>query len=629
MVGDEPWLGSGGEMARLVRARDWAKTPVGEPERWPQPLKATLAMALDAAIPMAIYWGPQLTLFYNDKSIELIGARHPAALGQPAARAFPRIWDIMEPVLARVLSGGGASVQERLLPVFRSGQTESVWFDLVTNPIPLDDGTVGGVLVIGMETARRPSTDRAIRRLFDAAPTPIVVLGTDAPRFTIMEVNEAYAGAAGKTRGDLVGRSFFDVFAPQAAAAGLLEEVRASLDRALASKQADRMPRRTYEIFPGPPGEDVHSWEIGNNPILDEDGQIAAITHRVFEVTQEERAERVRRESEQRFRQFAEASSDLLWIRDAETLAHEYVSPAFAAIYGHSVEDLAACPDLWSAVILPEDRARALETLSLVRAGELVTHEFRIERPDGSTRWIRSTDFPMRDEAGRVERIGGVTEDVTAARQTAERLQVLMAELQHRTRNLVGIIRSIALRTAASSVSLEDFRTRFIARLEAIARVNGLLSRLSEGTRIGFDELVRAELLAHGAIDQAGAGSQVRLEGPPGVRLRSSTVQTLALALHELATNAVKYGALSRPEGHLTVVWAIVEGEGGTPCLRVDWTEHGVPSAVPSEPPPRGYGLELIERALPYSLGAQTRYELTADGVRCSIVLPLSPPRAG
>ena len=105
----------------------------------------------------------------------------------------------------------------------------------------------------------------------------------------------------------------------------------------------------------------------------------------------------------------------------------------------------------------------------------------------------------------------------------------------------MGVVRSVTDKTLSSSTSLPDFQGRIRDRLNALARVNGLLSRLDGGNRITFDELIRTELMAHGVVDGTqGATSQVTLQGPEGMRLRSSTVQTLALGLHELATNALK-----------------------------------------------------------------------------------------
>lgn len=140
-----------------------------------------------------------------------------------------------------------------------------------------------------------------------------------------------------------------------------------------------------------------------------------------------------------------------------------------------------------------------------------------------------------------------------------------------------------------------------------------------------FDDLLRAELTALGALD--GKADKVTLDGPVGVPLRSATVQTFALALHELATNAVKYGALSAgaPDGHLTVRWRVQLNGDDRPYLRAEWQESGVAMTDIGAPAHGGgYGRELIERALPYQLGAKTTYELGPDGVRCTIDVPIA-----
>jgi two-component sensor histidine kinase len=272
-----------------------------------------------------------------------------------------------------------------------------------------------------------------------------------------------------------------------------------------------------------------------------------------------------------------------------------------------------------------------------VREGEHVLQAFRILRSDGVVRWIRDTSFPLLDEDGRVQRIGGIAHDATEEVELQDRLRVLVAELQHRSRNLVSVVQGVSERTLTTSETLEDFRSRFRARLSALGRVNSLLSRLEEGDRITFDQLLQTELQAHGMVGFDGRGEQVTLRGPKGIRLRSATVQTFALAIHELTTNALKYGALSRPEGRLEVKWSLLPAGGlvrgpSEQRLRVDWRETGVSVAVPDgvpvspEAPPRrqGYGRELIERALPYQLKAQTTYQLTPEGVRCTLVVPVS-----
>lgn len=363
---------------------------------------------------------------------------------------------------------------------------------------------------------------------------------------------------------------------------------------------------------------------------LDADGRVERVIGVVFDVTERKCAEAALRESEARFREFGEASSDALWIRRADTLEWEYLSAAFDTIYGVDRERAVASRsvDTLLDLIVPEDRERTLQAIVRLREAEEEEgdYEYRIRRPsDGQIRCLRSTGFRLRDADGRVRRLGGITRDVTRERQTADRMDVLLAELQHRTRNLIGVIRAIARRTQRASASLEAFGEQFGARLDALARANALLSRLKDGERVAFEELLHAELRGHGIAVAPGGEGRIALHGPPGIRLKSASVQTLALALHELLTNATKHGALRRPEGRLAIAWHVVH-EAGEPRLRVDWRESwaGQGEAEHEAALGSGYGRELIERAIPYQLGAQTRYDLRPDGLNCIVVMPLS-----
>jgi two-component sensor histidine kinase len=210
-----------------------------------------------------------------------------------------------------------------------------------------------------------------------------------------------------------------------------------------------------------------------------------------------------------------------------------------------------------------------------------------------------------------------------ALREREERLAVVVAELQHRTRNLISIVGTIADDTLRTSTTFDDFKATYHDRLEVLGRAQGLLFRRKEDGRVTFDELLNSELTAQSI--RVGEDGSVTLDGPTGVPLRSSTVQMLAMVLHELITNAIKYGALKRPNGNgrLTVRWwREISGDGGKPWLHLDWKESGI--EMPPAGAGSGHGRELIERALPYQFGARTTFALEADGAHCTISLPAS-----
>jgi two-component sensor histidine kinase len=192
------------------------------------------------------------------------------------------------------------------------------------------------------------------------------------------------------------------------------------------------------------------------------------------------------------------------------------------------------------------------------------------------------------------------------------RQDVLISELHHRARNLLAITWAIANKTIRRCGSLEKFKEEFRQRIGALARVQELRCG-NQDLDVGLQELVSAQLKAHTAVD-AGS-SKVAIEGPP-VALSPISAQTLGLALHELATNAVKYGALSQAGGSLLVTWEV--GAPGDPTVRISWKETGV--QVPPDALRRsGYGTELIKRALPFDLGAKTELWFEPDGLRCTI----------
>jgi PAS domain S-box-containing protein len=351
---------------------------------------------------------------------------------------------------------------------------------------------------------------------------------------------------------------------------------------------------------------------------------ISEVAERTWAAAERAKAQEALNASEERFREFAAASSDILWIRNARTMQFNFVSAAFSEVYGAPMQEVAGGNDLkrWAKLIDPEDRAGVFDALRRVRAGERVVHEFRIRRPsDGQVRWIRDTAFPLLGSGNTVEYIGGIGQDYTDEKESSDRLQLLVTELQHRTRNQIAVVRSLSDKTLDESRSLEEYRAHYGERLAALGRVQRMLSRTSEDDRVTFDELLRSELAAHGA-----SPGNVFLEGPSGVRLRSRSVQTLALALHELATNAVKYGAIASPQGRLHIGWHVTENEDGTnQRLNIDWRESGVNIPDPgSALQISGYGRELIERALPYQLNARTRYEIGHTGVHCVIDVPIS-----
>jgi two-component system, chemotaxis family, CheB/CheR fusion protein len=276
----------------------------------------------------------------------------------------------------------------------------------------------------------------------------------------------------------------------------------------------------------------------------------------------------------------------------------------------------------------PEDLQRVRDGYDAMLAGKGPYEiEHRLISPTtGETFWAHWTGRLVWDR-GRAKLVG-ITRNITAGKnaelalhESEKRLRVLVAELQHRTRNLISVVSATVEKILRASKTFDDFKASFQDRLGALGRVQGLLFRMKEDDRVTFDELIVTELAAQSI--RVGENGPVTLDGPKGVQLRSGTVQTLAMVLHELITNAVKHGAFKQPNARLAIRWRLeTKGEGGKPWLYLDWKESGVQMRPSSQS--RGQGRELIEQALPYQFDAQTTFAMEADGVRCTISLPVS-----
>ncbi len=344
------------------------------------------------------------------------------------------------------------------------------------------------------------------------------------------------------------------------------------------------------------------------------------VEERTREIAEANAALRV---SETSLRAIADVVPDLLWRAENNgvvtwynTRWYDYTGQTPATALGMG----------WTDAVHPDDRQGSIDVWrEAQKTSRPFKHQHRIRHRDGDYRWFLVRAEPLCDTAGRVSQWFGAVTDIHDLMQLQERQSLLMAELQHRTRNLMAVVETVIRKSLASSRDMADAKGRIAERFGALSRVQGLLSRRPDGARVTFDALLSDELGAHVPLAADNEASRVTLEGPSGVELRSLHVQTLALGLHELMTNAVKYGAFAHPQGRLVVRWQVRDAPPEPPRLVVDWRESGVPDIPGPDEPARGggYGRQLIERALPYQLGAKTDYRFELDGVHCVIELPL------
>jgi PAS domain S-box-containing protein len=231
--------------------------------------------------------------------------------------------------------------------------------------------------------------------------------------------------------------------------------------------------------------------------------------------------------------------------------------------------------------------------------------EFRVLRPNGETRWCTGTAAASVDANGKVTRVSGVTIDITDRKEAEERQSLLAREVDHRARNALAVIQSIIRLTRAKSV--EDYVAAIEGRIKALARAHTLLSD-SRWNGADLATLVGEELAPYRT------GDKVSLHGPD-ISLQPSTAQGLALALHELATNAAKHGALSSIKGRLSLTWQLRPD-----ALVLEWTESGGPPITP--PTSRSFGLRVIRASVEQQLNGEATFQWEPHGLCCRFSIP-------
>lgn len=249
---------------------------------------------------------------------------------------------------------------------------------------------------------------------------------------------------------------------------------------------------------------------------------------------------------------------------------------------------------------------------AIARGESYAESEFRVIWPDGTIHWLLLRAELRQNNEGEPAGAVGVALDITARKRDEERGRLLTNELNHRVKNTLATIQAVASQTFRNAKSLEDAHRAFLDRLAAMASAHDILTRESwEG----------AELADVATIAAAGFGPSERIAASgPRLRLAPRTAIAVAMALHELATNAVKYGALSVEGGHVELTWSIDDDVAGQ-RLRMRWQEFGGP---PVEPPTRrGFGSRLIEDGLSRELGGQVRILFEPKGVICTADAPL------
>jgi len=344
---------------------------------------------------------------------------------------------------------------------------------------------------------------------------------------------------------------------------------------------------------------------VGAAPVRDQQGQINALSFILRDLRRRRRAE----VNDAMLASLVRQSRDPIFSVTCDGLISTW-NPASETLYGYTSEEAINSP---LALIMPEDRREESRTMfAAIMRGEMVFFETQRQRKDGRLVDVAISGAPLRDVHGAIIGVSAIHRDITQQREHERQMELVMRELAHRSKNLLAIILSMAAQTARNSPALPEFNARFTERLQGLAHSHDLLVQQNwRGAPIR--ELIRSHLDPFIEQDR----TRVTLEGPD-VIVDPKAAQNIGLALHELATNASKYGALSGPAGRVAIHWSATS-DG---AFALEWRELGGPRV--KTPKRRGFGQTVLERLTAQALEGQASLSFAREGVIWRIEIPIS-----
>ncbi|HEX8063596.1 MAG TPA: PAS domain-containing protein [Allosphingosinicella sp.] len=537
------FLADRGEMGERMRAFDWAASPLGPPESWPQALKTATGLLLSSKFPMFLAWGPELRFFYNDAYIDVLGDKHPAALGHAFEDIWAEIWEDVGPLASRALAGEATYFENLPLTMTRKGYSEQTWFTFSYSPLRGDDGQAAGMFCVCTETTatvlaerdRLNETER-LRQLFDNAPGFMAVVR--GPDHVFEMANASYQRLVG--RRDLIGKPVREAV-PEVEGQGLFE----LLDKVYRSGQpfSGRSVAVRLQRDPGGPREE-RLLDFVFQPIFDPGGAVGGIFADGYDVTERIVAETALRESEERFRLIADSAPVPMWVTKLDR-KRSFVNRAYVEFLGISYEE--AVDFDWRTVIHPDDAQRVLAE-SMAGEASLETFELVARyRSGGGWRWVRSVSQPRWGPKGEHAGFIGVAHDITELKAAEAALREVNETLERR----------VTERTADLSAALDRLQSEVGERLraeEALRQAQKMeaVGQLTGGIAHDFNNLLtpimgglemiaarvedsRLKRIAETALESTRRGAKLT-----GQLLAFSRIQRISMA--PLAVNSVIEG---------------------------------------------------------------------------------------
>ncbi|WP_129793795.1 PAS domain S-box protein [Sphingosinicella sp. CPCC 101087] len=560
----------------------------------------------NSAVGLHIVSGDGIILRANRAELDLLGYSAEEYIGQPIA-AFHADRPVIDDILRRLACGDGLD----RYPARLRAKDGTIRHVLITSNSRFDHGEFVNTRCFTMdvtglreaEEARRESDER-LAATYEAATVGIAEVD-EAGRY--VRVNDAFCSILGRSR-------------EEALACDLIK-VTHSDDRDTEAEQYARQVRGEIASYSTekralrPDGSVVHL-EVSSSSVRDADGRFRYGVRVMQDVTDRKRMQDEIRANERRLRELLEALPAAVYTTDAEGRITFYNQAAVEMAGREPVLGSDEWCVTWKLYHpdgkpLPHDQcpmAVALRENRAVRGGEAVA-----ERPDGSRVPFIPYPTPLRDAEGRLVGAINMLVDITERKEAEARQKVLIDELNHRVKNTLATVQSLALQTIKHADGLEDFAATFEARVVALARAHDLLTERS------WVSAPLESLLNNIVAPYSGDEDRLRIDGP-AIDLDPRAALSLTMVLNEMATNAAKYGALSTGSGMLSVSWEL--SAGPKRILRLDWTEQGGPPV--SAPTRKGFGTRLIRRCVEQDLDGQLDLRFESSGVHCRMSVPLA-----
>ncbi|WP_113434348.1 PAS domain S-box protein [Rhizobium sp. SYY.PMSO] len=582
-------------MAALISGFDWASTRLGPRSAWPACLTTAVDIMLSARAQIVMFWGEDFVALYNDAYAPTIGDKHPRALGRPAKENWTELWSDLEPLLRSVLQDGSTiSAKDRPFYIERHGYPETAYFDISYSPVRDGDGRALGVFCIVNETTERVRADQALREseerfrgVISQSATGIVQCELDG-RFVL--VNGRFCEIVGYSENELLGMRMQDITYPD----DLHENMRL-FETMMATGESFEIEKRYVR-------KDGSLVWVANtvSGLRDASGRIQRVSGVVIDINERKRAQEV----ERRLAAIIASSDDAILSTDLNMVITSWNTGA-ERLYGQSAEEAIGQSVM---MLVPDDRSEEEPAiLAQIRAGHKVEpYETKRRCKSGELVDVLLSVSPIFDAYGRIVGASKIAHDISAKKE-AERLQtVLVGELNHRVKNVLATVMAIARQTLGRSDADKTSVETFEARLSSMARAHDLLIH---------GNWEQAELTA--VIAQAlSPYPKDRFEvSGPAIKLAPRAVVSISLALHELATNAAKYGALSVPDGRVAITWLLETGK--TDLLKLRWQESGGPTV--KQPTHKGFGSRLIGSLLAAELNGDVHISYEPGGLICEV----------